>query len=276
MNQSNTQHIGNLKGKILVFGGIYSNFQALQAIQKVAQNLNISPQNIINTGDVVAYCAQPEDCVQMIKKWNIHSIAGNVEIQIREGQEDCACDFTAGGTCDLLSKQWYPFAQSKLSKDSIDWMHSLPEFIQLEYATKQVTVLHGSYFNTSEFIFKSTDWKIKQQNFDATQSDVILAGHCGLPFTQQENNKYWLNAGVIGMPANNASTDVWYMILDDANDIFSYQHFSLKYDYATAKAKMLDLNLPQQYAKTLQTGLWDNCEILPEIETALQGKAIHF
>jgi hypothetical protein len=37
---------------------------------------------------------------------------------------------------------------------------------------------------------------------------------------------------------------------------------------------MVENNLPRQYAKTLLSGLWDNCEILPETETLAQGKKL--
>jgi len=30
-------------------------------------------------------------------------------------------------------------------------------------------------------------------------------------------------------------------------------------------------NLSEEYAGTLITGIWDNCEILPDQETAMQG-----
>ena len=35
---------------------------------------------------------------------------------------------------------------------------------------------------------------------------------------------------------------------------------------------MLKNGFPASYAKTLQTGLWDNMEILPEREKAQRGK----
>jgi predicted phosphodiesterase len=58
---------------------------------------------------------------------------------------------------------------------------------------KKVTVVHGSYFNTSEFIFKSTVWEDIVANFKATDSDVIIAGHCGLPFNKTQDGLLWLN-----------------------------------------------------------------------------------
>lgn len=275
--QKHIKHIGEIKGPLLVFGGPYSNFQALEKMHKIAVELNIPPSNIICTGDVVGYCAQPEETVQFIMDWGIYAIAGNVEIQLREGKEDCGCDFKSGTRCDVFSRQWYPFAKSILSEKSIDWMRGLPEFIQFIYSGKKATVVHGSFFETSEYIFKSTPWAIKNKNFEAADSDIILAGHCGLPFYGIKNKKYWLNPGVIGMPANDGTPRVWYMFLNiSKNGELLFEHRSFIYENKKAAALMRENNLPPEYALTLETGIWDNMEILPEEEKLRQGKAIDF
>ena len=268
------ENLGNIKGKVLLFGGVYSNLQALEALKQVAEREQISAENCICTGDIVGYCAQPEETVQLFKLWKAKSIAGNVEIQLREGAEDCGCDFRKGSRCDGFSQQWYPFAQSKLSKSSLNFMETIPDHITFNYAGKRVTVVHGSYDNTSEFIFKSTPWKRKQSNFETTKSDVIIGGHCGLPFYHENDNKLWLNPGVIGMPANNGNPSVWYAILDDAQENFTFKHHTLDYNYKLTSKLMDNGLLPQEYARTIVTGIWDNTEILPEIESGLQGFGI--
>ena len=266
--------IGNLTGPVLCFGGVYSNYQSLQKIRLIAEEHNIYAQNVICTGDVVAYCAQPEETVQAIKDWGIHCISGNVEIQLADDADHCGCDFANGGRCDTFSQQWFPYSKSKLSPDSIDWMKKLPSFIRFQYGGLNGFVLHGSYHHTAEYIFQSTPWEKKQSNFDENKSDLILAGHCGLPFSQERKSKYWLNPGVIGMPANDGSCKVWYMILDDQSGRLNYKHLNYEYDHVKAATLMLEHNLPKTYAKTLETGIWDNCEILPDVETASQGKSI--
>ncbi len=268
------KHIGNLEGKLLLFGGVYSNLQALEKLKSIAEKENIPPENCICTGDIVGYCAQPEETVQLFKLWGAKSIAGNVEIQLREGAADCGCDFKAGGRCDGFSQLWYPFAQSKLSKNALNFMKTLPDYIQFEYAGKIVTVVHGSYFNVSEFIFKSTPWETKAKNFEATKSDVIIAGHCGLPFHHIENEKMWLNPGVIGMPANDGSPQVWYMVLNDENNLLEFSHHTMDYDYQLTSKLMKNGLLPEEYAQTLVTGIWDNTEILPPMESSWQGFGI--
>lgn len=272
-----TKDIGKLEGPLLLFGGIYSNLQSLEKLIQISKELNIPNYNIICTGDVVAYCAQPEEVVQKIKDWEIHCIAGNVEIQLREGLEDCGCDFRNGSRCDIFSRNWYPYAQEKLSKDSINWMHDLPDFIKFEYHSKNCFVVHGSFFETSGYIFESTSQSEKIKNFEATRSNLLIGGHCGLPFSQKFDAKLWLNPGVIGMPANDGTSRVWYMILDINTDkTISYTHHTYHYDNITTSKLMIEENLPPEYAKTLITGIWDNCEILPREETLRQGVPIDF
>lgn len=268
------EDLGNINGKALFFGGVYSNLQALEAMKQIAEYEHILPKNCICTGDIVGYCAQPEESVQLFKKWGAKSILGNVEIQLKEGAEDCGCDFRKGSRCDSFSQQWYPYAQSKLSKDAIDFIKTLPDHFTFNYAEKKVMVVHGSYFNTSEFIFKSTPWNIKAPSFDVNDYDVIIAGHCGLPFHDENDNKLWLNPGVIGMPANNGKPSVWYVILDDSKTELTFEHKTLDYNYKLTHKLMQNSLLPLEYARTIVTGIWDNTEILPELESSLQGFSI--
>lgn len=266
------QRAGAINGPLLILGGVYSNLQALDAMQEVAERAGFNPDQIICTGDIVGYCADPEACVQRVKNWGIRAIAGNVELQLRDGEDECGCNFDEGSRCDLLSRQWYPFAQSQLSADSLAWMRTLPHHLQLTLGGQSVYVLHGSWHNPSEFVFQSTPWPIKATNFEATQADIILGGHCGLPFLDQKEGKTWLNAGVIGMPANDGTTRVWYAILDvNSSGEVICTHHALTYDFATAAERMRTNRLPASYALTLSTGIWDNCDILPETETNAQG-----
>ncbi len=267
-------HLGTKSGKLLLFGGVYSNYQALEKLISIAAAEGISAQNCINTGDIVGYCAQPEETVTRFQEWGALTIAGNVELQLVNDSEDCGCDFKAGGRCDGFSKMWFPYTKSLLSKKSLDWMASIPENISFNFGGKKVTVVHGSFSNISEFIFKSSPEQLKQTVFEETQSDVIIAGHCGLPFHQTIGEKTWLNPGVIGMPANDGTPRVWYMLVEIVNGKVKYTHRSFEYDYQTAQELMLKNQLPEAYANTLRSGIWDNMEILPEIEKLTQGAPI--
>ena len=263
--------IGTKEGTLLLFGGVYSNLQALEKLISLAKEAGIPPENCICTGDITGYCAQPEETIQAFKNWGALSIAGNVEIQLSNDSEDCGCDFKSGGRCDGFSKMWFPYTKMNLSQDSLEWISALPEYLSFTYAGKKVTVVHGNYGNVSEFIFKSNAQDSKERCLEATNSQVIIAGHCGLPFHQSIKEKLWINPGVIGMPANDGTTRVWYLLLEQSDGEIDFHHRSFEYDHNTAQRRMLDNNLPEEYADTLVSGIWDNMEILPEVEKMGQG-----
>jgi len=268
------QNLGQKTGPILLFGGPYSNLHALQAMKAKAIELNIPPGQIICTGDVVGYCAYPEESLQFVQQWGIHTIAGNVEFNLLDEADSCGCNFEEGSRCDSFSKQWFPFAKTKVSADSLKHLNTIPEFIRFQYMEKSILVLHGSYDNTSEFIFKSTPASVKAADFMLADVEVIIGGHAGLPFLDQvilnTKTKTWLNPGVIGMPANDGTPDTWYVILENENIHFH----RLGYNYEKAGEAMEKHPLPEAYAETLRTGLWDNCDILPPAETAQMGEKI--
>lgn len=269
-------HLGTLKGQLLLFGGVYSNYQALERLIQIAEEKGILPENCICTGDIVGYCAQPEETVALFRQWGAQSISGNVEQQLFEDAEDCGCDFTEGSRCDGFSKLWYPYSQMNLSEDSKQWMGKLPKHLTFTFGGEQVMVIHGSYNNVSEFIFKSTPDSSKSAIFELTQSNIIIAGHCGLPFHQKIEERLWLNPGVIGMPANEGETRVWYMVLEEISGRIEISHQYFEYDHKTANQLMIKNHLPEAYADTLLTGFWDNMEILPLVERQLRGITYNF
>ncbi len=267
------------KNKLFLFGGCYSNLQATQRVQQLAKEMGYTRSQIICTGDIVGYCAQPEETLNLIQNWGIRAIAGNVEIQLRNNELDCGCNFDEGSRCDTFSQQWFPYSRRMLSQNSFKWLDFLPESLQIEQNGKRIHVLHGGTTNTSEFIFESTPKARKLEIFAETSADVIIAGHSGLPFIQQitdelGNDKLWINAGVIGMPANDGTTRCWFATLDTLS--WKAGLHSFDYDFSAASALMDQNHLPKEYVKTLRTGIWDNCEILPDVETAKQGVQLVF
>ena len=128
---------------LLVFGGPYSNLAATRALEAHAQSLGVPPSHIICTGDVVAYCAEPEETAAAVRDWGIHVIQGNCEQQLAAGAEDCACNFEDGSACATLAKGWYPFANARVSAATRAWMGALPATLTFRFADRTFRVVHG-------------------------------------------------------------------------------------------------------------------------------------
>jgi predicted phosphodiesterase len=266
--------LGTLEGPALVFGGPYSNLQATQALLARADQLGISPSRIICTGDVVAYCADPEATVSLIRRSEMAVVMGNCEESLGFGTDDCGCGFSEGSACDLLSVQWFAYARNHLSAAAKQWMRDLPRALTFRMAGRRFRVVHGSVASINRFVFASTPLSEKEAEFELGDADAIIGGHCGLPFTQVIGDRLWHNAGVIGMPANDGTPRVWFALLTPEGSDVRIETHSLQYDYGTAAEAMAAAGLPAAYAKTLGDGLWPNLDILPETETAATGRPL--
>jgi len=257
-------------GPVMVVGGPYSNLRATNAAREVSERLGIAPPNVICTGDVVAYCAEPEETARAIADWGCHVIQGNCEQQLAAGADNCACNFEEGSACDLLAKGWYPYAASRISNEMRAWMGALPTTLRFRLAGLEFRVVHGGTDAISRWVFAS-EREIVAEECGWAGADVVIAGHCGLPFITRSGNATWFNAGVIGMPANDGTSDVWYGLITPEDHGVVLSTHRLAYDHQGAAAAMRRSGHANGYARTLITGLWPSLDILPPRERAETG-----
>lgn len=268
------QDLGRIDGPILLFGGPYSNFQATDALIKAARRHAIPASRIICTGDVVAYAADASKTTDAIMDWGIPVVMGNCEESFGNESDDCGCGFEDGTACDVLSRQWYAYANAQLRPDQRAWMRGLPSQIYFTLGDCQFAVIHGSAQSINEFVFEETGDEIKRAGFSALNADAIIGGHAGVPFTQIIDGKLWHNAGVIGMPANDGTPRVWYSIIDVDEGGIAVTLHALSYDHSDAAAAMREKGLPEGYAACLESGLWPNMDVMPRAERAKAGQPI--
>jgi predicted phosphodiesterase len=261
-------------GSILVFGGPYGNLEATMALLAEARRRAIPARNVVCTGDVVAYAADALATVALIRRAGIRVVMGNCEESLGGGAGDCGCGFAEGTACAALSVAWYAHAQGSLDAASRRWMRLLPRRLDIVVGGRRLAVIHGGVRRINRFIFASTGLAAKRAELAFAGCEGIVAGHCGLPFSQLVDGRLWHNAGAIGMPANDGTDLVWYATLTPRRGGVLVEHHSLAYDHEAAAAKMRAAGLPEGYAGALESGLWPSCDVLPAAERAARGKAL--
>jgi len=107
---------------LLVFGGPYSNLEATEAFLGEARRRAIPPRNIVCTGDLVAYCADPQGVTDLLRSSGIQIIMGNCEESLAAQAADCGCGYAEDSACAVLSGQWYAYADRNVDADSRLWM----------------------------------------------------------------------------------------------------------------------------------------------------------
>ena len=268
-----TKDLGELSTPLFVFGGPYSNLEATRAALDEAKALGIPSEQIICTGDVTAYCGNPDETSTLIRQSGIHVVQGNCEESLAADREDCGCGFDGENDCSILAVRWYAHSKIATSNENKDWMGSLPHRLTFSFHGKQVHVLHGSDKQINEFIFPSTDPAIKRRDLASTRADIIISGHSGLPFTQHIDDGIWHNAGVVGVPANDGTRRVWYSLIEATDQGISFSHKSLTYDHAAAIKTMLKYGL-DDYASSLESGIYPSQDTFTPAEQQAKGIAL--
>ncbi len=263
----------------MVFGGPYSNLEATRALRALATAKGIAPENCICTGDLVAYCARPNDTLAQIREWGCTAIMGNCEESLVAQAIDCGCGFEAGSACDALSIDWYRFASARVTAEEREWVAQLPRQLGFQWNGLDIHVTHGAPSKTNRFLFASSKASSKREELDSTPAHVMLAGHCGIPFGEtfdRENGDqgYWLNSGAIGMPANDGTADGWYLLLEPLAERVRASWHRLHYDAHSEQRSMIAEGLDNGYARALTSGLWPSMDVLPAAEREQRGIAL--
>lgn len=253
---------------VLVFGGCYSNLQATRALLAEAARLEIPPDRMICTGDVIAYGADPAPTLALIRQAGIATVMGNCEESLAEEAGDCGCGFAPGSSCDRLSAAWFTYASRHVGADDRAWMAGLPRRIDLVLGGRRLAVVHGAPSRINRFVFASAPDAALAAEIAATGADGVIGGHCGVPFSRPVGRMLWHNTGAIGLPANDGTPRGWFSLLLPGADGIEVRHLPLHYDHRGAAAAMRDARLPPDYAETMETGIWPSFDVLPPAEQA--------
>lgn len=264
-----------MDGEWVVFGGPYSNRQATEAMRAEAVRRGVPASRVICTGDIVAYGADPNETTALIRDWGVQAIQGNCEEQLAADAEDCGCGFEEGSVCAVMSVGWYGYANARLRPPLRSWMGALPKRLTFDWAGLRVAVIHGGARETARFLFASAPDADFAAEMDALQADLVLAGHAGMPFLRAlPDGRRWVNAGVIGMPANDGTPDGWFAALRPEGGGLRVSLERLSYDASGAAAALRAAGSAPPYAEALETGLWPSLDVLPEAERAATGRAL--
>jgi predicted phosphodiesterase len=260
--------------RLLIFGGPYSNLAATRALLAEAARLGFCASEMLCTGDVIAYCGEPAQTLDLIADSGIQVVMGNCEESLSAKKDDCGCGFEAGTQCEVLSVQWFDFATKEINPDHRRWMAALPRQILVEIGGRKLLATHASTSSVNEFIFASSPSENKLDQMVEACVDGIISGHSGIPFAQMISNRLWLNAGAIGMPANDGTNRVWFAILEARHESIDIQIRCLSYDPRPSIKAMSERGLASGYRDCLSTGLWPSMDVLPLQEREQVGIAL--
>jgi diadenosine tetraphosphatase ApaH/serine/threonine PP2A family protein phosphatase len=253
--------------RIAVFGGIYNNSLALEALLRDARRRGA--EALFCLGDLGGFGPYPDRVYPLLQQPDVRVMRGNYDISLADGLEDCGCGYTDPRD-NYFAAMSYKYTFEQTSERHKRWLRTLPDVLRVQLGRYRLHMCHGSPRRVNEFLWESTspDCLLEMfcRDYDA---DVLLCTHTGIKWHRAlAGDRHAINVGVIGRPENSGETHVWYALLTAAPDL-RVEFVPLHYDYRALAHAMRQEGLPAEFVATILTGWWTTClEVLPGKERA--------
>ncbi|HUF78833.1 MAG TPA: metallophosphoesterase [Thermoanaerobaculia bacterium] len=279
--------------RIAVFGGVYSNYLALAALLEDARRRGA--EALYCLGDLGAFGPNPEKVRPLLDAGDVRSLQGNYEESLAAGASDCNCGYTDPRDNHFAGLS-YRYTAERSSAAYRAWMGELPKRRRVRVGERELLLVHGSPRRVNEFLFESTTpAAFLEVLLDQERADGLLFTHTGLHWHRRlPSGRDAANVGVIGRPANDGRTNVWYTLVEAEGEGgdedragaeegpasnradggggaagLRIEHAALAYDWRALAAEMRAERLPEEFVETIETGWWTTClEVLPAKERA--------
>jgi len=255
-------------GRIAVFGGVYSNHLALAAL--LADARRRGAEAICCLGDLGGFGPNPDKVWPLLERGGVLTVQGNYEESLASGRDDCNCGYTDPRD-NHFAEISYRYTAEHTSAELKVWVGSLPRRRRVRVGTRELLLVHGSPRRNNEFLFHSTSpISFLEALLDQERCAGVLCTHTGLHWHRHlPSGRDVVNVGVIGRPANDGDTAVWYAMLEDRDETLGVDLLRLPYDHRSLAKEMRRELLPQEFIDTILTGWWTTClEVLPARERA--------
>ena len=182
--------------KIALISDIHGNYEALKSVLADIENSGI--EKIICLGDTIGKGINSNRCIELLKKYNVLTLAGNTDTRFLENPEDFAhCKVEQGRI---------KFNQSLLTEEDKEFLRNLPLSEEFYLSGNLVRLFHATPESCFDFVNDfDKSYKEKYKMFlgsDKTKTkdvaDIVIYGHLHYPYMQKMFNKTLICCGSVG------------------------------------------------------------------------------
>lgn len=235
--------------KIGIITDIHNNVIALDAVIQEFDKQKC--RKIVCAGDIIGIGPYPEETVQRIMSIpNLVAVRGNHEKYLLEGMPLQYPNDEGMGYEEMEHHKW---EHRCLTKSSIDFLGSLPHRLDFNEFGKNISVMHYCMNQENQYIryiSHPTESDLFSL-FPETEQDIIIYGHNHARTICHSQNKWFINCGSLGCPAQEKNiARAAILEITDNNDV-SVQSLEVKYDVSRVLEDIERLKYPS-YQEIMQ------------------------
>ena len=208
-------------------------------------------------GDMVGYCANPNECVRILRDRATHAVLGNHDLA---ALENYGTEFF-----NEAARAAIEWTQGVLDDESRRWLNGLSYELRLP----ELLMVHGAPVNYFEYIL---DKRAAARAFDSTDARLIFVGHThiaqywvlepdgtighkhlqsGGELTLDPGRRYIVDVGSVGQPRDlNPEASMAFFDPERAH----VRWVRYPYPIAEVQAKIRGAHLPEYLAERLEVG----------------------
>jgi len=223
--------------RLALISDVHSNLHALKEIERAIERDDIDL--VVCAGDIVGYCAFPNECCRIVQDIADHVVLGN---------HDIAASTRTVTSMNPYASEAAKWTSTKLNASSRDFLSSLGTVRKFVSDNVSIAMYHGSPRNVDEYIYEED---LDERTFGSETADVIVLGHTHVPFIREIGKRLVINPGAVGQPRD-GDRRASYAVLDTATREWAIRR--LEYDIESAAAAIKAAGLPVVLADRLFDG----------------------
>ncbi|HUN23461.1 MAG TPA: metallophosphoesterase family protein [Anaerolineales bacterium] len=232
--------------RIALLSDIHANWTALSAVLAHARRRRVD--EYWHLGDLVGYCAFPNDVVRWCRKNCTLGVIGNYDLRvlsIAESAKKQVKDFAKSPKHTAL--EW---ADAQLSSKNRKYLLKLPKEVRVIIEGKSILATHGNLFSLSEAIKPDTPPEKLLPQIEKANAQIILTGHSHIPFKRKFEQALFINPGSVGRPQD-GDARASYAILHITEKSVRITLYRVEYDVAQAVQAIQEQGLPPSFGEML-------------------------
>lgn len=187
---------------IAFISDVHGNLPALEAVFHEIDRLGCD--KIICLGDICGYYCMINECIEMLRKRQVHCLQGNHDHYMIGGKR---CDSKTVNICIDYQRQI-------ITQSNFMWLHGLTP----AYDTKLYSLRHGGWKDPLEERIKEFDFK----ELSAYEQKLFFSGHTHIQKVKMHNDRLYCNPGSVGQPRDGDARAA-FAVLDKDSRICLYR-----------------------------------------------------